>query len=113
MRAVIFASWRGVRPRQEGSAAEYAQEVRRYWAKQVGRGLCSKPKWRVNDDGTGYWYVTGALEDLLLLSATNTARWHALQGPFLLDGFEENFYVVGARKADQPMEALLREGNLI
>ena len=113
MRAVIVASWRGVRPRQEDSAAEYAREVRRYWAKQVSRGLCSEPRWRWNNDGTGYWYVAGALEDLLLLTTTTMARWHALQGPFLLDGFEENIYVVGSRKAGRPMEALLREGNLI
>lgn len=113
MRAVIVASWRSVRPGQERSAAHYAREVSRYWTERAGRRLCSEPTWRWRSDGTGYWFVEGSMADLLLLSAATKARWQRLEGPFVLERFQENLYVADSRKRHQSIEALLREDRLI
>lgn len=113
MRAVMVARWRRVRPGKGCAAAQYVSEVNRYWAEPADHGLCSRPKWRWDADGAGHWFVEGAAEDLLALSATTRARWQTLKGPFVLDDFAENIYFTGSRKRHRSMEALLREGNLV
>lgn len=113
MKAVLVVTWTDIREGYEDSAVEYALDVEEYWGRLAAAHRCSEPRWWWAADGTSHWFVEGEAEDLLLLSSTPRARWLALKGAFVVQGYNEDIYASGARRWGRSMSTMLRESHLV
>lgn len=113
MRAVLVATWSGVRAGRQAALAEYMLEIDDYWSGPAAEGLCSELTWWRAGDGRTHWFVEGDAGDLVLLSSTTRAQWLTLKGSFVAQRFEEHIYLTGSHMRPRRMERLLRERHLV